>query len=110
MKKRVIPILIAVVMTLTTGFLPVNTTHAAVNNANIPKTYQSGYQIYKCIDISNWQGVISKSQFQKLKAKGVSRVIVRVGYTKWASFLRFSDASYKKNIENAYAAGLKVGA
>ncbi|MBQ9060683.1 MAG: hypothetical protein IJ128_06035 [Firmicutes bacterium] len=110
MRKKVLPILIALVMVLTTGFLPVNTTHAAVNSAKIPKQYQSGYQIYKCIDISNWQGVITKAQFKKLKAKGVTHVIVRVGYTRWASFLRFADASYKKNIDNAYAAGLKVGA
>ncbi|MBQ9014762.1 MAG: hypothetical protein IJ109_01455 [Firmicutes bacterium] len=110
MMKRFLPVLIALLMAVTTGFLPVNQASAAVNHAKIPSDYQSGYKVYTCIDISNWQGVISKNQFKKLKAKGVTHVIVRVGYTQWASFLRFADASYKKNIDNAYAAGLKVGA
>lgn len=109
--RRILPLALAFVLVAGMGFLPPAQSHAAVNSAKIPSAYQSGYSIYKCIDISNWQGVITKSQFQKLKKnKGITHVIVRVGYTRWASFLRFSDASYKKNIENAYAAGLKVGA
>lgn len=105
-----LPILIAVCMVFSTAFVPGQEASAAVNSAKLPSAYQSGYTVYKCIDISNWQGVISKKQFKALKKKGITHVIVRVGYTKWASFLRFSDASYKKNITNAHAAGLKVGA
>ena len=113
LRRRALPILMAVVMILTMGFLPSGNASASIptiNYAKLPPAYASGYHAYKCIDISNWQGALTKSQFKKLKSKGISDVIVRVGYTRWASFLRFKDASYKENITNAYAAGLKVGA
>ena len=113
LRRRALPILMAVVMVLTMGFLPSGNASASIptiNYAKLPPAYASGYHAYKCIDISNWQGALTKSQFKKLKSKGISHVIVRVGYTRWASFLRFKDASYKENITNAYAAGLKVGA
>lgn len=112
--RRVLPIMMALVMVVSLGFVPSGQSHGAiptVNSAKLPAAYKSGYSVYKCLDISAWQGTISKSQFTKLKKnKGITHVIVRVGYTKWASFLRFSDNHYKANISNAYAAGLKVGA
>lgn len=112
--KRLLPILTALVLVMATAFLPAGDAQAktrAVNNAKIPTDYQSGYQTYKCIDISNWQGTLSKAQFKALKNKyNVTHVIVRVGYTTQLFFSRHADASYKKNIDNAYAAGLKVGA
>ncbi len=112
--RRVLPLLIAMVMVLSLGFVPQGQSHGAiptVNSAKLPTKYKTGYTVYKCIDISAWQGVITKSQFKKLKKeKGITHVIVRVGYTKWASFLRFKDKYYKQNIDNAYAAGMKVGA
>lgn len=111
--KRAVTILMAVALVMTMGFVPMGTSHG-LEKATIPKAYKSGYNVYKCIDISNHQGVISVSSFKKLKSKhGITHVIVRVGYTgrnKLRIYGRWADASYKKNIENAYAAGLKVGA
>ena len=109
-----------ILLTMVTAFLllagmamlPAGQVHAGgVDSATLPSAYKSGYNVYKALDISNWQGEITRSQFQKLKNKhGITHVIVRVGYTRWAAFLRFADASYKQNIENAHAAGLRVGA
>ncbi len=108
--RRLLPVLMAFVMVFTAGVLPGGESHAAVNSATIPAAYRTGYMTYKCIDISNWQGVLSVSQFKALKAKGISQVIVRVGYTSQSLFWRHGDNSYKGNINNAYKAGLKVGA
>lgn len=112
--RQALPLLMAAALVLTLGFVPSGQSHGAiptVNSAKLPKAYKSGYSVYKCIDISAWQGEITKSQFKKLKKnKGITHVIVRVGYTKWVSFLRFKDNYYQKNINNAHAAGLKVGA
>ena len=80
-------------------------------SAKLPSRYKSGYNVYRCIDISNWQGALSVSQFKQIKALGISRVIVRVGYSSLSKgpLNRNTDVSYSKNINNAYKAGLKVG-
>ena len=112
-RRRALPVLLAVMMVMTMGFMPTGKAHASIptiNYAASPKAYSSGYTKYKGIDISNWQGALTVSQFKALKKKGIDFVIVRVGYTRWASFLRFADASYDTNIENAYRAGMRVGA
>lgn len=109
--KRALPILMAVCMVLTTAFLPGQAALAkSINTAKIPSAYKSGYHVYKCIDISNWQGALTVNQFKYLKEKkGITHVIIRVGYTTQRFFSRHADASYKTNINNAYAAGMKVG-
>ena len=109
--RKATVLLMALVMIAAAGFAPSGQSHAAgVNSAAIPSQY-AGYATYKCIDISNWQGVLTVNQFKKLKSqKGITHVIVRVGYTSMTLFWRHADASYKQNISNAHAAGLKVGA
>ena len=112
--RRTLPFVLALMLVMTMGFLPTGESHASgpgFKGANIPKAYKSGYNVYHCIDISAWQGEISKSQFRTLKKRyGITHVIVRVGYTTQSLGLRFADNYYKDNINNAYAAGLKVGA
>ena len=81
-------------------------------SASIPSRYKSGYSVQRCIDISAWQGAVSVSEFKQIKALGIRRVIIRVGYTSvaYGSLKRNTDKYYKSNINNAYAAGLAVGA
>ncbi len=113
LRQILLSVMTAVLLLAGIALLPSGQAHAGgVDKATLPAGYSTAnYNIYKALDISNWQGEISKAQFQKLKnQKGITHVIVRVGYTRWAAFLRFADASYKQNIDNAYAAGLKVGA
>ena len=62
----------------------------------------------KCIDISNWQGVVAESTFKGMK-KDVPWVIIRSSYTSTKSFSMAKDKSFDKNIKNAYAAGMKIG-
>lgn len=55
----------------------------------------------KVIDVSKHQGIID---FNKVKADGVEGVIIRAGYGKSTI-----DSTFKNNIKNALAAGLKIG-
>ena len=81
-------------------------------SARIPSKYKKKYEVQNVIDISNWQGKVSVSQFRQIKKLGVTGVMVRVGYTRQLpSELKLKeDESYKNNINNAYKAGLRVGA
>ena len=57
LRRRALPILMAVVMILTMGFLPSGNASASIptiNYAKLPPAYASGYHAYKCIDISNY--------------------------------------------------------
>ena len=58
------------------------------------------------IDVSKWNGTINWS---KVKAAGVSYAIIRVGYRGSTLGGLIDDANFKKNIEGANAAGIKVG-
>ena len=60
--------------------------------------------MYRGIDVSNYQGEIN---FVEVKKSGVDVVIIRAGY---GSDISQQDTSFKKNIEKAKEAGLKVGA
>lgn len=62
----------------------------------------------KCIDISNWQGVVATSTFKAMK-KEIPWVIIRCSYTHQAEFSQDKDKSFDKNISNAYEAGMKIG-
>ena len=59
------------------------------------------------LDVSQWQG---KIDFNKVKASGVSAVIIRCGYGKYkAGGSMNTDSYFYQNIKNAKAAGLAVG-
>ena len=81
-------------------------------SASIPSRYKSGYDVQRCIDISAWQGAVTTSEFKQIRALGINRVIVRVGYSSiaYGDLKRNTDKYYKTNISNAYAAGMTVGA
>ena len=55
----------------------------------------------KCVDVSSWQG--GSIDFNKLKASGVSYVIIRAGFKTTA------DSQFVNNYNKARAAGLKIG-
>ena len=63
----------------------------------------------KGMDISVWQGNISKANFEKAKAAGIKFVILRVGYTGSSSKKPTIDSTFENNYANAIAAGLPVG-
>ena len=63
----------------------------------------------KGMDISAWQGNISKANFEKAKAAGIKYVILRVGYTGSSSLTPTIDKVFENNYKNAIAAGLPVG-
>lgn len=62
----------------------------------------------RCIDISNYQGVVATSTFKAMK-KDIPWVIIRCSYTHQADFTQDKDKSFEQNIINAYAAGMKIG-
>ncbi len=62
----------------------------------------------KCIDVSTHNGYID---FQKVKAAGIDNVIIRCGFTGYASSLPLNkDDKFEINYKNAKEAGLRVGA
>lgn len=63
----------------------------------------------KGIDISAWQGTVSKANFKKAKASGINYVILRLGYTGSSSKKPTIDSVFENNYKNAIAAGLPVG-
>ena len=63
----------------------------------------------KCIDISAYQGLVSVSDFQKVKASGIPNVILRSSWTSQGSFSLHTDKVFDNNVRTAYKAGLKIG-
>lgn len=63
----------------------------------------------KGMDISTWQGKISKANFEKAKNAGIKYVILRLGYTGSSSNKPTLDDTFENNYKNAIAAGLPVG-
>lgn len=74
--------------------------------------YNDVYKKYKTnkteigIDISKWQ---KKIDFNKLKASGVEFVILKIGGQKELNGKTIMDPKFKKNIEAATKANLKIG-
>ena len=63
----------------------------------------------KTIDISNWQGPVSKDVFKKNKPK-IPCVILRSSVTLWKDkFTIEKDKSFEKDIKAAHAAGMAIG-
>lgn len=63
----------------------------------------------KGVDVSAWQGKISKANFQKVKDAGIKFVILRLGYTGSSTNKPTIDSVFEYNYKNAIAAGLPVG-
>ena len=81
---------------------------SGLGKAQTPSKYKK-YKRLNCIDISWWQGDISKTSWKKIKDAGVKYVIIRTGYTSLSKFTLNMDSKFSQNINNAYEAGLKIG-
>lgn len=73
-----------------------------------PAKYSS-YNRYHCLDISWWQGSISSESWKKIRAAGVTHVIVRCGYSALKNGAHNMDSTFANNVNGAYNAGIKVG-
>lgn len=58
------------------------------------------------IDVSSWQGNID---WKAVKASGIEFAFIRVGYRGYSTGKLVEDAYFRKNIQGANAAGVKVG-
>ena len=72
-------------------------------------TKEENIMVTKAIDISYWQGKVSRENFEKVKKDGIKSVIQRSGYTSQSKFSLNTDSTMVNNIINAAAAGLNVG-
>lgn len=80
---------------------------APTSNAGI--THDSRFDdksYYWGIDVSKYQ---SEIDWQKVKASGIDYAIVRLGFRSYESGVMALDPYFKKNVEGAYNAGIKVG-
>ena len=69
-------------------------------------TCTDGQEIHYGIDVSKWNGTID---YNAVKAAGIEYVYVRIGFSGLATGTRTEDPMWRTNVENALAAGLKVG-
>lgn len=67
----------------------------------------SGMNIYHGVDVSYHQGTID---WTKVKAAGIDFAIIRMGYRGYSSGTLATDNMFTANMQEAIAAGLKVGA
>ena len=64
----------------------------------------------KGIDISEWQGKLSLSDFKKIKDDGIKFVIIRCGYTTYGkSKLKYVDRYFENNYQLCKEIGLPIG-
>ena len=85
---------------------------ASLASATHPDKYskKAGYGAIRCIDVSNWQGVISVKNWKKVRDAGVRRVILRCGFTyQKDKFTKEEDAAFRENMQNAWKAGMIIG-
>ena len=82
---------------------------SATQNTSTSAPAQSTSVKIKGMDISAWQGSISKANFEKAKNAGIKYVILRLGYTGSSSKKPTIDKVFENNYKNAIAAGLPVG-
>lgn len=68
----------------------------------------SSYTTYEGIDVSLWQG--SDIDWEAVAASGVEYAIIKIGGRGTSSGSLYSDPYYERNITEAQAAGIKVGA
>ena len=85
--------------TLATGYTDIGGVRYYFNNSGALSSKMG-------IDVSQWQGDINWSQ---VKSAGVEFAFIRVGYRGSATGKLAVDSYYKKNIEGALAANIKVG-
>lgn len=65
------------------------------------------YYTRQGIDVSNYQGIVD---WDKVKASGIDFAIIRIGYRGYGKSGSLNvDKEFRRNIENAKAAGLDVG-
>jgi GH25 family lysozyme M1 (1,4-beta-N-acetylmuramidase) len=86
------------------------TTSPYTNKTYTHKAVFSDREILHGIDVSVWQGNID---WAKVKADGIDYAFIRVGYRGYGSAGTLSEATidtkYTTNMENAIAAGIRVG-
>ena len=83
-------------------------TIAMLKNPVIPvQTNVPTAKIGKAVDVSYWQHSID---WVKAAADGVTHAVCRASYTSQDKFSLNGDSTFVKNVEGAYAAGVKVGA
>lgn len=64
----------------------------------------------KCIDISAWQGNVSKADWKKVRGSGIEYAILRTSYTSWDRFKLHEDKCFENNAKTAKEAKVLIGA
>ena len=75
-------------------------------SASVPSYLRDGYDVLCGVDVSEHQAEID---WQRVAAAGVDFAYIRVGRRGYSEGGLFEDAYFRRNIEGAKAAGLKVG-
>lgn len=73
------------------------------------RALKEGEELKRGIDVSYYQNMRGKIDWDKVKADGVDFAFIRVGYRGYGSGTLVEDSHYKVNIEGALAAGIQVG-
>lgn len=111
--KRILIGALSLSLCLSAPFGGISQASAATSTVNpytgktfVHDTRFQNYTIYNGIDVSKYQASID---WKKVKAAGIDYAFIRCGYSGTQSSGHATDPYYASNIQNAYAAGIKIG-
>ena len=109
MQKFLNKIVLAVLTISMTMFPVVSFASVEIGDAETPSKFEEGYTQHNCVDLSEWNGDLTKDDFEKMKEVGIDSVILRAGFSTLNTNTHKKDNTFENNIKLAKEAGFDVG-
>ena len=109
MQKFLNKIVLAVLTISMTMFPVVSFASVEIGDAETPSKFEEGYTQHNCVDLSEWNGDLTKDDFEKMKEVGIDSVILRAGFSTLNTNTHKKDNTFENNIKLAREAGFDVG-
>lgn len=109
MQKFLNKIVLAVLTISMTMFPVVSFASVEIGDAETPSKFEEGYTQHNCVDLSEWNGNLTKDDFEKMKEVGIDSVILRAGFSTLNTNTHKKDNTFENNIKLAREAGFDVG-
>ena len=109
MQKFLNKIVLAVLTVSMTMFPVISFASVEIGDAETPTKFEEGYTQHNCVDLSEWNGDLTKDDFEKMKDVGIDSVILRAGFSTLNTNTHKKDYTFENNIKLAKDAGFDVG-
>lgn len=109
MQKFLNKLVLAVLTISMTMFPVVSFASVEIGDAETPSKFEEGYTQHNCVDLSEWNGDLTKDDFEKMKEAGIDSVILRAGFSTLNTNTHKKDYTFENNIKLAKEAGFNVG-